>query len=128
MEAFTEKWGGRAGSLSRASTRFERFAGQVGKADVADAVMVIAGYRTTDIEGRLDLVPGWLRDRITLAYEARQLAGEQVTREESARDQVVGYGRWYAKHAGPQAWTSPELLVDGASALSRVDQLIALLA
>jgi predicted nucleotidyltransferase len=110
MEAFTERWGGRSGSLSRASTRFERFAAQVGKAEVAEAVMEIAGCRTADMEGRLELAPGWLRDRITFAYEARRLAGEEITRKENARDQLVGYGRWYAKHAGPQAWTSREPL------------------
>jgi hypothetical protein len=71
IEAFTERWGGRSGSLSRSSTRFERFAAQVGQSEVAEAVMEIAGRRTVDIEGRLKLAPGWLRDRTTLAYEAR---------------------------------------------------------
>lgn len=127
VEAFTERWGGRSGSLSRASTRFERFAAQVGQSEVAEAVMEIAGRRTVDIEGRLKLAPGWLRDRITLAYEARQLAGEQVTREENARDQLIGYGGWYAKHAGPRAWTRHEPPMDDGSALSRIDQLTALL-
>ncbi|GAB2616146.1 hypothetical protein Aab01nite_28830 [Paractinoplanes abujensis] len=103
-----ESWGERLGSMGREWTRFERMADQHGHRATADRIAVLAGADVPGTAGRAEVAPLWLRERVTLCWQARQAVGEPVTEAQNARDQVAAYVVHVTRHRpdldGP--WTA----------------------
>ncbi|MBL7261957.1 nucleotidyltransferase domain-containing protein [Paractinoplanes lichenicola] len=93
-----EGWGERLGSMGREWTRFERMADKHGHRELADRLAVLAGADVPAASRRAEIAPLWLRERITLCWQARQAIGEPVTAAQNARDQVAAYLVHVSRH------------------------------
>lgn len=96
-----EGWGERLGSMGREWTLWERMARSHGAAELAERIARLAGARAADALLRARAAPAWLKERIELAFEARRLIGEDVTQEESARDQLAAFAVHVPRHRPP---------------------------
>ncbi len=96
-----EGWGERLGSMGREWTCWERMAKSHGAADLAGRVAVVANASPADALERARGAPTWLNERIDLAFEARRLIGEDVTEQESARDQLAAFAVHVPRHRPP---------------------------
>lgn len=107
-EVATERWGERTGSFGRAWSLFEDRAERLGGKQLADRILTAARARAEDVD--TTDVPEWLADRIALAYEARQLVGENVQPAQNARDNVLAYASLYRGRfpSAQQAWMRSE--------------------
>ena len=125
IEVLTEHWGWRSGSLDRRWTRFERYAAREGAAALADELLALRGARAPDVAGRLAVAPWWLRRRVRAAFEARRTVGEEVTRYENARDQLIAFAHLWRRRGLPeQAWTVPVTAGTPAEAVQRLRMLL----
>ncbi|MBM2622370.1 nucleotidyltransferase domain-containing protein [Actinoplanes sp. LDG1-06] len=122
-----ESWGERLGSMGREWTRFERMAAEHGESRLAARIAVLAGADTATASRRAGTAPLWLRERITLCWQARQAVGEPVTEAQNARDQLVAYMVHVTRHRpdldGP--WTGtpdPDLAALLPDLRSAIDQ------
>ena len=93
-----EGWGERLGSMGREWTRFAAIAARHGGATTAARVAALAGADPAATWAVAPQVPHWLRARIDLAWEARQAIGEEVSEEESARDQIAAFRLHVTRH------------------------------
>jgi len=121
-----EGWGERLGSMGREWTRFERMAERHGAADLAARLADLAGADRVEAAARARLAPAWLQERIDLAYRARLAVGEDVTADESARDQVAAFVVHVTRRR-PEPWGDwvgvPEPCLE--TRLDELDRLIA---
>lgn len=93
-----ESWGERLGSMGREWTRFARMADQHSAATRATRVAALAGADPSTTWAVVPQVPHWLRARIDLAWAARRVIGEDVSEEESARDQIAAFRLHVTRH------------------------------
>lgn len=120
-EAATDRWGERAGSLGRYWTHFEARAHRHGRSAFADRLVTAAEARPQPAPA----VPEWLADRLALSYQARQLIGEDVTREQNDRDNLLAYAGLY-RGRFPKAsfpWMAPSSGTDPAAAIHAIREL-----
>jgi hypothetical protein len=121
-----EGWGERLGSMGREWTRFERMAERHGAADLAARLADLAGADRVEAAARARLAPAWLRERIDLAYRARLAVGEDVTADESSRDQVAAFAVHVTRRR-PEPW-GDWVGVPDPSLETKLDELDRLLA
>jgi hypothetical protein len=56
----------------------------------------------------VEQAPWWLRHRIAAALAARRHAGEAVTPQQNARDQLIAFSRrWHHRGLPAQPWSQP---------------------
>lgn len=100
----------------------------VGSLDVAEQLALLADAHPTGALERAKEAPAWLQERIELAYIGRQLIGEQVEREENARDKLAAFAVHVARRT-VQPWGAWMRVpaTNLHSRLSTLDQLMAML-
>lgn len=86
-----EGWGERLGSMGREWTRFERIAERHGAAHLAGRIAFVAAADLEAARADVALAPTWLSARIACAYAARLEAGEAVSADENAREQIAAF-------------------------------------
>jgi hypothetical protein len=124
IDLLTERWGTRTSSLGRRWTRFERLAAEHRATRLAADVLACRGARPHDVAERLRQAPGWLHHRVLVAYQARISAGEPVSPEQNARDQIIAFAQlWSRRHLPHAAWAAP---VVWPSAQAAIELLTAL--
>lgn len=125
IDLLTERWGTRTSSLGRRWTRFERLAAEHGQALLATDVLTCRGARTPDVAERLRRAPGWLHHRVLVAYQARISAGEPVSPEQNARDQLIAFAQLWTRRRLPRAaWAAPVVLPSPRAAIELLEAFV----
>ena len=110
-----ESWRTRVGSMSRSRTLFERVADSQGATAIADRLAFLLDIRKEDALQKMNCAPLWLRERVNITFAARLDAGEEVTEEENARDQIAAFSILVARRR-PKPWGEwvgvPDQLLD----------------
>lgn len=89
--ALAEQWGDRLGSINRCWTHFECLAQRNNALPLARRLARVGGAESAGAMARASTAPSWLQERIDVVYQARRLAGEEVTPDENARDQLAAF-------------------------------------
>ena len=103
-----ESWGERDNSLGRFGTRFERSAHAHGMTDLITKLNSVSSLDEGSVRRRMSAAPAWVWERHDRSWRSRRLIGEEVLRDQDARD-VLRVCSHYAlqKHPSP---TYPEWL------------------
>jgi predicted nucleotidyltransferase len=122
-----ESWGTRIGSMSRSSTLFERIADAQDASSIADRLAFLNGTRKEDALQKMKSAPLWLRERVNITFAARQEVGENVTKDENARDQIAAFAILVTRRR-PKPWGDwvgvPDPLLEDK--LEELDEVISL--